>query len=423
MSKMTEYEDLSKVKIRDLITSTLFENQDSKSELTSKVQRRYSGLFTPLKSTHNAVIVRASIGHFDEHNPPKNDFPDGTRITRRMSAFYNCDDNKLTENKVEETEKINLATRKDKTKISDTKRYLRRKSCSDVNKTSEENHSSPIKDTKIKEVKNIKKAVRNFLLDQEHNENKENNEKIKTVKINKRCSLPDTGITDLKTESTKNAKRQRKSMNNIPVQYTENNTELNQLIKAENDFLKPNNEIFQISKKSPTSFENTNINVEGSLEMDYSRKNNYTIKKSELLNQNQDDDTMSIKNYLSHEQTLDELSLENLKIDVTDSTMKCNKENIEQTKIKNIGVKESNDKDTEILKHYTDKTIKPFNKLETIFENSKGKTIMGKRKLKRYINFEDVFTEQRRSKRKAKVRKINPSFNMKVLDLYYLQSL
>ncbi|XP_028140537.1 uncharacterized protein LOC114334646 [Diabrotica virgifera virgifera] len=470
---MTEYEDLAEVEIRDLLISTLFVNQDLKSKVKCKVQRRYSGLFTPLNSIHNSVT---SISHFDEQNPSKTDFPDGTRITRRMSACYNCDGNKWTENKVEETEKedLALATRKDKSKIPDSKRYLRRKSCSDVNKTSEEDHSST-KDAKIRKVKNIKKAVCKFPLDTEHNEDKENNEKIKTVKINKRYSLSDTEITglktesikrttrqrksmnniliqvpehnkneennekiktveiskryslsdteiaDLKTESTKRAKRQRKSMNNMPVQYTENNTEHNQLSKAENDILKQNNEIFQIFKKSPTLSENTNMNVEDSLEI---WRNNYTINKSELLNQNQYDEPMSIKNYPSNEQKPNELSLEHLEIDVTDYTMECHNEDIEQYKINNTSVQESNySEDIEILKHYTDKTIKPFNKLETIFENSKGETVMSKRKLKRYINFEDMFTAKRQSKRKTKVRKMNPSFNLELLDLDYLQSL
>lgn len=73
--------------------------------------------------------------------------------------------------------------------------------------------------------------------------------------------------------------------------------------------------------------------------------------------------------------------------------------------------------DPKILKIYTDKTVTKFNNLETIFETPIGSYIMGKRKLKRYLNFDNANSSIKKAQRKSKVKKINPFFRMTYIDL------
>ncbi|CAG9862393.1 unnamed protein product [Phyllotreta striolata] len=81
----------------------------------------------------------------------------------------------------------------------------------------------------------------------------------------------------------------------------------------------------------------------------------------------------------------------------------------------NIDEKDFNT-DENILKIYTDKTIKQSKNLETIFEIPHASNIMGKRKLRRSINFNNTNSLAKAARRHRKVNKFYPNFKMSFID-------
>ncbi|XP_057664777.1 uncharacterized protein LOC130899061 [Diorhabda carinulata] len=385
MSQMTiQYE----TKNTKLINSPL-STQNQKFETRIKREKRYSGIFEPCKKDGKIIAHRASVEDLISGNLSSDDIKTVLQSTKRKNASYTDISITSTMRDINFNTAEHVAT-KDYEFQTHLHVYHKRK-CPMKNDQKHQRYSleDPMEGTysnlykELSEISNKPMVRENYLNDDK--------EKYKNVSTNVTYHKKHADFEDeIHYETVKNYKSRKSTNKNS----TKENMKKNQIVVTNST---------------------SKINIKQS-KFEFWRKENVTRK------------SLSKKDYSEVPPKTEEnintmcnltLSMEHLS---NEELCQIKKSNEEQKKSETMSSKELTFENNwyecpEILKYYTDKSVNKFNNLETIFEQPKGENIMGKRKLKRYLNLEEVFNTKKQFKRRIKARKLNPRFRMEPLHL------